>query len=443
MSSIEYFYRFKPAIIDELASRLEQNDIHIDGELRDLYNRVNRTPANDFNTRLSLLLYYLYMKALGFWYAATAPSELADEDRSIIDGSFKTRNQPLLNALVNPINQNRRPIEIETYFLSLITDVIHTFLPTEDMQSKLIDNANGIENIIQWLLSLESEDESITAMIKDLPTYIQTNPTRSYGVLKPYLFMDLTNQHQPAPIRRKRVLGLTPRYDNEPSDLPLWAKRYEKIGKVEPEYISDYKPTTAGSIEYERKPEQEIDDRILEARTQWLANNVPMPTWADPEGTYMEGLNMTKKFANFIYMKMRDKNTNILSKRLYNFFNESAVANHIGFPQARYWEHVAVDRFMLPHKRNLDRLLLVQFFLGNGMAPSMVKKIILTPLILAREIAQKLGRPPIFEDGQGHLFMNYDNAAHKQVEILVKTDRNRFYKFFNIRTHCVMLKPKY
>ena len=136
---------------------------------------------------------------------------------------------------------------------------------------------------------------------------------------------------------------------------------------------------------------------ILQANA--LANDLPEPIWEDEDFLFRGGnedLFVTKKFMAFIHGKLRDPNLSLTAKRLYHFFNRNDISEYLRFPRAQFWEQVALDRWFKPHKFNLDRLLLIQFFMGNGLHGNWAKELTLSPYSFARSLCRKLKLPPIF-----------------------------------------------
>ena len=156
-------------------------------------------------------------------------------------------------------------------------------------------------------------------------------------------------------------------------------------------------PNTLGSIEYERPP---VDEAYLQQKVNIQAKALDMgqpdPFEMEEDDFVFQGANIdlfyTKKFGSYIHNKLRDTNLSITAKRLYHFFNREDVSRELRFPQSKYWEQVALDRWFKPHKFNLDRLLLVQFFLGNGLPGNYASDLILKPYTFARQICKRKKR---------------------------------------------------
>lgn len=95
--------------------------------------------------------------------------------------------------------------------------------------------------------------------------------------------------------------------------------------------------------------------------------------------------------------------------------NSSRFEEHFCFPRILCWGRHEIRSFLRVHKKNLDRLRLVQFFLANGMNPAHVKTLVLgwTAHCEARRTS-------------------YDASARRQVDELIRTNNQRSYLYYDI-----------
>lgn len=108
--------------------------------------------------------------------------------------------------------------------------------------------------------------------------------------------------------------------------------------------------------------------------------------------------------------------------RLWNFCNSDNFVERFHFPKIIFWGQVNIDAFLKPHKKNLDRLILTQFFLANGFNPEKLQDFLLK-----------------FHIGALNKTL-YDAAAHRQVKTLIDSDRTRQYSYFNVAEQKTMQK---